>query len=252
MTQDYDTQTGAYSEITKSISEKAESTQQLDEKYQGQIRGGAIKPPFDPTQMAELLEINTTHAKCVYSKGRNVAGYGLEIVPHPDVEDPDESQKAVAEEFWSSGDSDWQVGPVDSERSTPADVLEMAWNDFEAIGWLSIEMLTATDGTPTGLAYVPAMTIRRRREKPGYVQLRRARLQYFGNAGDRYEDPPTFVDGKTGRTGKSVDEPRERTHLQAQSLAALHLLRWPRHHPCAPDGAGRQRSTRVQHRFLRE
>ena len=207
MTQDYDTQTGAYSEITKSISEKAESTQQLDEKYQGQIRGGAIKPPFDPTQMAELLEINTTHAKCVYSKGRNVAGYGLEIVPHPDVEDPDESQKAVAEEFWSSGDSDWQVGPVNSERSTPADVLEMAWNDFEAIGWLSIEMLTATDGTPTGLAYVPAMTIRRRREKPGYVQLRRARLQYFGNAGDRYEDPPTFVDGKTGRTGKSVENP---------------------------------------------
>jgi len=145
-------ETGAYSEasyrsIQKDVANKAEETQQLDDKYKEQIRGGAIQPPFYPPQMARLIEINTTHAKCVFSKGRNVAGYGLEIVPHPDVDDPDESQREIAEEFWFSEDSDWQVGPVSSERATPSDVLKMAWVDYEAIGWLSIEMLTSTDGT---------------------------------------------------------------------------------------------------------
>ena len=204
--------TGAYSEaayrsITKGVASKAEDTQQLDEKYKEQIRGGAIQPPFYPPQMARLLEVNPTHAKCCFSKSRNVAGYGIDIVPHPDVENPDENQRETAEKFWYSEDSTWQVGPVDSERSTPADVLEMAWTDFEAIGWLSIEMLTQTDGTPSGLAWVPAMTIRRRRDQPGYVQLRRARLQYFGNAGDRYADSPQFVDSKTGEVAASVPNP---------------------------------------------
>jgi len=207
-----DMDTGAYSEgsyrsITKDVASKAEETQQLDEKYKERIRGGAIQPPFYPPQMARLLEVNPTHAKCCFSKSRNVAGYGLEVVPHPDVDDPDESQRQVAEDFWFAGESDWQVGPVASERSTAADVLEMAWTDYEAIGWLSIELLTATDGTPTGLAWVPAMTIRRRRDEPGYVQLRRARLQYFGNAGDRYGDDRTFVDSETGESGRSVPNP---------------------------------------------
>ncbi|NHN40547.1 phage portal protein [Halorubellus sp. JP-L1] len=207
-----DIETGAYSEgsyrsITKDVAAKAEETQQLDDKYKEKIRGGAIQPPFYPPQMARLLEINPTHAKCCFSKSRNVAGYGLEIVPHPDVDEPDESQRQIAEDFWHNEDSTWQVGPVDSERSTPADVLEMAWTDYEAIGWLSIELLTSTDGTPTGLAWVPAMTIRRRRDKPGYVQLRRNRLQYFGNAGDRYESPGAFVDSETGESGRSVANP---------------------------------------------
>jgi len=204
--------TGAYTEasyrsIQKDVANKAEETQQLDDKYKEKIRGEAIQPPFYPPQMARLLEVNPTHAKCCFSKSRNVAGYGLEVVPHPDVEDPDESQREIAEEFWFSEDSTWQVGPSDSERSTAADVLEMAWTDFEAIGWLSIEMLTQTDGTPSGLAWVPAMTIRRRRDKPGYVQLRKARLQYFGNAGDRYESPPQFVDSDEGTSGRSVPNP---------------------------------------------
>lgn len=204
--------TGVYSELTKGISRKAASTQQLQEDQHGEVRGGAIAPPFDPVSMAKLIEVNTTHAKAVYSKGRNVAGYGLEIVPHPDVESPEESQLATAEDFWFSGESTWQVGPVTSERATPADVLEMGWLDYEGIGWLSLELLTSTDGTPVGLAYVPAMTIRKRDEERGYVQLLDSAgdVRYFGVAGDRYPDdgePRTFVDAETGAVGPSVDTP---------------------------------------------
>ncbi|WP_254768225.1 phage portal protein [Salinilacihabitans rarus] len=230
---------GAYSEITRSITEKAEETQQLEERAKGKIRGGAVLPPFDPAKLAKLLEVNTTHAKCVYSKARNVAGYGLEIVPHPDIEDPDETQREVAENFWFGADSTWQVGPVSSERSTPADVLEMGWIDYEGIGWLSLEVLTTMDGTPIGLAYVPAMTVRRRKDEPGYAQLREGRITYYGAFGDRYrgleptiadgagDEPPTvtyetdgdadeapqFVDAESGDSGPDINSQNQANEL---------------------------------------
>jgi len=197
---------GAYSEaIGRAIETKAEESQQLQEETFSKTRGGAISPTFSPTRLAKLLEFNTTHAKAVFAKARNTAGYGLEIVPHPEVEGPEESQRDVADEFWFAGESDWQVGPLESEQATPSDVLEMAWADYEAIGWLAIEALVSRDGTPTGLAYIPAPTIRKRDDSPGFVQERDGKLRYFGSFGDRYGDDRVFVDAESGESGSSVD-----------------------------------------------
>lgn len=202
---------GAYSEMMHTTTAtKADQSQQLASKQFAEAMGGAISPPYPPHKLAELIEINTTHAKCGFSKARNVAGYGLEIVPHPEVETPDESQRAIAEDFWFGEESTWQVGPSESERATPADVGEMAWADYEFIGWFALECLTATDGTPLGLAYIPAPTIRKRKNAPGYVQHINDDLRYFGEFGDRYGDGRTdrmFVDAETGDYGPSVDGP---------------------------------------------
>lgn len=205
---DDDTLGGAYTEMmTSAVATKAEESQQLQSKKFADAQGGAISPPFPPSKLAKLIELNTTHAKCGFSKARNVAGYGLEIVPHPEVDNPDTSQRETAKEFWFSGESTWQVGPMESERATASDVLWMSWADFEFIGWLGIETLVSTDGTPTGLAYIPAPSIRKRKDAPGFVQLKDGDLQYFGSFGDRYgdgRDDRTFVDGDTGESGSSV------------------------------------------------
>lgn len=200
---------GAYSEtMAKATASKAESSQQLRSETFATAYGGSIAPPYPPARLAELIEVNTTHAKAGFSKARNVAGYGLEVVPHPEVEAPDESQREIAKEFWFSGESDWQVGPLDAELATPADVCEMAWADYEFIGWLSIEALTQTDGTPVGLAYIPAPTIRKREDAPGFVQEVNGELRYFGSFGDRYGDGRNnrvFVDTETGEYGPVID-----------------------------------------------
>lgn len=200
---------GAYTEaMSKATQTKAEESQQLHDETFDEAQGGAIRPPYPPSQLAKLIEINTTHAKAGFSKARNVAGYGLEIVPHPEVDEPDESQREIAEEFWFGSDSTWQVGPMESERATHADVLEMAWADYEFIGWFSVECLTSMDGTPTGLAYIPAPTIRKRDDAPGFVQVKNGKLRYFGAFGDRYGDgrsDRTFVNANTGASGPSVD-----------------------------------------------
>ena len=199
------TRAGAYTEMMQeAVSTKSEESQQLQEQKFANARGGAIDPPFSPVRLAKLIELNTTHAKCGFSKARNVAGFGLEIVPHPEVKEPDESQRETARDFWFGEDSTWQVGPMESEKATHADVLEMAWADYEFIGWLSIETLTATDGTLTGLAYVPAPSIRKRKDDPGFVHVKKGKLRYFGAFGDRYGDDRTFVDVQTGAHGESV------------------------------------------------
>lgn len=200
---------GAYSEtMAKATTAKAEESQQLHEEKFATAYGGSIAPPYPPAKLAELIEVNTTHAKAGFSKARNVAGYGLEVVPHPEVDSPTESQRETAEEFWFSGDSNWQVGPLDSELATPADVCEMAWADYEFIGWLSIEALTSMDGTPVGLAYIPAPTVRKRKDAPGFVQEQNGELRYFGSFGDRYGDgrgDRVFVEAETGEFGPAID-----------------------------------------------
>lgn len=195
---------GAYTERTK---EAAEESQQLQEEIFADARGGSINPPYNPKQLAKLIELNTTHAKAGFSKARNVAGFGLELEPHPEVDDASDEGQSIARDFWYGSDTTWQVGPMEQEKATYADVLEMSWADYEFIGWLSIEVLAANDGSPTGLAYVPAPTVRKRKEKPGFVQERNGELRYFGAFGDRYGDDKKFVDAKTGKVGSSVDNP---------------------------------------------
>lgn len=201
---------GAYTELYKSTVSKAEESQQLTDTKLADARGGAISPPYPPHELAKLIELNTTHAKCGFSKARNVAGFGFEIVPHPEVENPNESERATAEDFWFGGDSTWQVGPTESELATAADVAEMAWADLEFIGWFAVEVLSTTDGTPVGLAYIPAPTIRKRKDAPGFVQVVDEDLRYFGSFGDRYadgRDNRVFVDSETGEFGPSIDGP---------------------------------------------
>ncbi|QBJ01189.1 portal protein [Natrialba phage PhiCh1] len=209
------TDSGLYSDITKSVTEKSAETQQLQEERASRTRGGARRPPFNPVKMAELLEHNETHAKCVHAKSRYVAGFGINIIPHPEAEDPDRDGEQYERvwDFWFGDDSNWQVGPVESERATATNVLQTAWTDYEAIGWLTIEILTQTDGTPTGLAYVPGHTIRKRMDERGFVQLLEEKEKYFGVAGDRYQTngngdlDPVFVDADDGSTGTSVSNP---------------------------------------------
>ena len=196
---------GAYTEMVKSATNtKAEKSQQLQEETFADAHGNSISPPYPPKRLAKLVELNTTHAKAGFSKARNVAGYGLELKPHPEVDEPSEEEREIAEDFWFGEDTTWQVGPMEAELATHADVLEMAWSDYEFIGWLSMELLVSTDGTPTGLAYVPAPTIRKRKDMPGFVQDRSGRLRYFGSYGDRYGDDRTFVNPENGSTGTSV------------------------------------------------
>lgn len=209
---------------------KAEETTQLDERRIATDVGHGIQPPYNPETLAAFQELNETHQACIRKKSRYEVGYGFDIVPHSQATDPDPDgdEYEDVESFWRSPSSRWQIGPEGTAAATPEEVLELARQDYHGIGWAALEILVAGDGTPVGLAHVPATTIRVRKtttttttsdgeEKEviqsghGYVQVRQGRRRYYGEAGDRYrgqadEDdrPPVFVDEETGDTANDA------------------------------------------------
>jgi PBSX family phage portal protein len=207
---------------------KAEESTQLEERRIRARSGLGIKPPYNPDRLAAFLELNETHSASVRKKARYEVGFGFVIVPHEDVdpEQADDDERKRAERFWHSPSSRWQTGPHQSaEPTTPLEVLELARQDYHAIGWGCLEILANNAGDPVGLAHVPANTVRVRRppadedigdgeaELPsdvefhqrGYVQVRQGRRRFFGEAGDRYrggdegdDRDPVFVDAQNG------------------------------------------------------
>jgi len=198
---------------------KARETTQLDERHIATGRGWGIRPPYPPETLAAFSELNETHAAAIRKKARWEAGYGFDVVPHTSVdpEDASDDERDTVDEFWYGSQSKWQTGPEHTPATTPTEVLELARQDYHMIGWCALEILVAPDGTPTGLAHVPATTVRvRKTEKEtedgetivtaghGYVQRRHGQRRYFAEAGDRYldEDDPNdervFVDKVDG------------------------------------------------------
>lgn len=212
------------------LSKAENSTQLPDRRIRAHKHG--VKPPYNPYRLASFLELNETLAVGIRKKARYEVGYGFSIVPHRDVDDDDASEDEfeTARGFWRGRNSRWQTKARRSaEPTTPEEVLELARQDYHLVGWCCLEILVDLEGTPVGLAHVPANTVRVRKPQNqsgqprhpedgrfvdaeaaqfasrGYVQIRDGRRRYFGEAGDRYrgreEDDdrePIFVDRETG------------------------------------------------------
>ena len=206
--------------------EKAEETTQLDDRNIQTDVGRGIKPPYSPARLASFLELNETHAIAIQKKAKREVGFGFDLVPHSstDEDDASDDQRDTLEEFWFGSESKWKIGPEGTTQATPTEVKELARQDYHAVGWGALEILTQNDGTPAGLAHVPATTIRVRktetedgqvRKGHGYVQVKEGKTRYFGEAGDRYGDDPTFVDKETGEV---ADDARNLEHEPANEL----------------------------------
>lgn len=207
---------------------KVEETTQLESRRIGRTRGKGLQPPYDPDRLASFIELNETHAMAIRKKARWEVGFGFDLVPFEDPTreedddfEPSEDERDTVRDFWFGEDSRWLTGPEGTEPSTPTEVLELARQDYHAVGWCALEILTQNDGTPVGLAHLPARTVRVRGEETrgddgvletrkvgtGYVQVLDGNTRYFGEPGDRYKSPPTFVDAKSGQVGQDVQNP---------------------------------------------
>lgn len=224
---------------------KAQQSQQLSDRRINSMSTG-VTPPYNPDRLASFLELNETHATAVRKKSRYEVGFGFEIPPAAgiDREEADDQERTIVEQFWRGRDTRWETGPHQSaEPTTPSEVLELARQDYHAIGWCCLEILTDMEGRPVGLAHVPANTVRVRKpqsrfDQPrhpeegrfvdgdvgrfasrGYVQVRDGQRRYFGEAGDRYRGlEPTISGGEDPRvTYTETDDDREPIFVDAQT-----------------------------------
>lgn len=194
--------------------EKAAETTQLEDRYAGRTPGGGISPPYPPARLAALQELNGTHAIAIGKKSSREVGFGFDLVAHGRADDPSEEERERAEEFWHGRDTIWKIGPQGTVAGSPTEVFELARRDWHGIGWAAIELIYGSDDTLQGLAHVPAVETRVRKDTTGdgltvrghgYVQEDAGNDVHYGEAGDRVADDPTYVDKDTGETASSPD-----------------------------------------------
>lgn len=168
------------SDVYKQYSMKQEDrdtspTSQLgDDLFTGQYGNrNIVKPLYNPSQLAGLLEINTYHNRCVRTKAHDITGNGYKL--KKTTENPDEGEKKRLKEFF-----DTQFPPLE-------DILSKGEIDYGGLGYSFYELVKEGNMHNTVYKYMnhaPAHTIRTIRDKTGgevmkFVQKRAGKFVYF-------------------------------------------------------------------------
>lgn len=140
---------------------------------------GLIEPPYTPTYLTHLSELNTYHARCVKTKSLDVGGGGYTINPLTD--NPSQTNYDKLKLFFDN---------------QPQDLWVNAHQDVEEVGYAAVELMRygdQPDGEPVLLAHIPSYTLRVHKDFNKYMQLRGTGRAWFKAAGSDIE-----IDSKTG------------------------------------------------------
>lgn len=110
-----------------------------------------ITPPYPPKMLTSLKDINTYHQSAVKTKGNDIGGLGVEVIPIGDNENRDPKEKELLEDF------------LRRCYPTPEDLLRRAATDEQEVGWLGIELIRTANlqtGEPLRLEHIPSHTFR--------------------------------------------------------------------------------------------
>ena len=145
---------------------------------------GAKEPPYNLDALAYFLEINTWHFRCCKTNAIVTAGLGHDFVAPEGVENPSPEHKAALHRFFS----------YPNEEQTWGEILENVLTDFEALGngYFEVVRNRFGGGPPRAIYHVPAVTMRVRKDKKGFVQRRGNRAVYFRPFGTDPTSPLAF------------------------------------------------------------
>ncbi len=143
-----------------------------------------VQPPFNPKELAALLQNSTTHYRAVKAKAGDAVKRGWTI-EEDDGAAGSESDRLRLIEFFRK---------LSSTGQTFKQTLEAWIIDYEAIGYGGIELVKEKAGDPQQLNHIPAPTLRRTRDFKRFEHRRLNRKTFFKIAG--HEET---VDAKTGQ-----------------------------------------------------
>jgi PBSX family phage portal protein len=171
---------------------------QLPEDTWDYNKTGAKEPPYNLDALCVFLEINTWHYRCVKAKAISTAGLGFDFVAPEGVKEPKPENKQVLKEFFNHP----------NDEMTWGEILENVLTDFEALGngYFEVVRNRFGAGRPTAIYHIPAVTMRVRKDKKGFVQQRDNRMVYFRNFGSDPKDPDSF-------DPRDKDKPPEKRRL---------------------------------------
>jgi len=167
----------------KAVDAAGRSTQ-LPEDTWDYDKTGAKAPPYNLDALAHFLEVNTWHYRCVKAKAISTAGLGFDFVAPEGVKEPKDENKRKLQEFFNHP----------NDEMTWGEVLENVLTDFEALGngYFEVVRNRFGQGPPKAIFHIPAVTMRVRKDKKGFIQQRENKMVYFRNFGSDPADADSF------------------------------------------------------------
>lgn len=167
----------------------AESRAVIDEFAQIYEQHQLVAPLYNPLSLARHLELNTYHARAVYTKARDTAGLGWELLPI--VEDPSEEQHDEIEHLLEA-----------SNEMPLQEVLYRFMVDIESTGYAVLEVARDNfdvEGPYTFIGHIPSHTIRVHKSMRKYAQVRTTKVVWFKRQGlDVDLDKDTGIEAPLG------------------------------------------------------
>ena len=153
-------------------------------------------PKYNLDKLADLYERGSSaNAAAIKAKTSNVVGLGHEFVIEPSLRF-EIDQKKDAERKKALIDTQKKKFEVEAwldkvSKDIPfSEVLNRVWTDYEATGNGYLEIGRQTNGQIGYIGHIPAVTMRVRKIRDGFVQISGDKAQFFRNFGDKTTRDP--------------------------------------------------------------
>lgn len=199
--------------ITNDIKKRLESVDGTAQSKQLEIEDitaynafEVITPPYNLNYLSKLYKMSPPHKAAVDAKVSNIVGLGWKFVESEKTKRKLEALEGQQDRIKSSRKrlmsakeelSD-KVDNLNTEDSF-TETLVKVWKDYEVMGNGYLEISRKKDGTIGYIGHLPAVNVRIRRKRDGFVQMISNKVVFFANFGDG-------IDSETGKR-KSVNNP---------------------------------------------
>lgn len=154
-----------------------------------------VLPPYNLEYLAKLNEISSAHYAAVKAKVANIVALGWEFVEtdatHRMLEKIDSDEKTRKKRLrlaeLKSEMSDWLDSTNEDDEFT--ETLIKVWTDYETTGNGYLEVGRTVTGEIKYIGHIPAVSMRIRRKRDGFVQMIGNRAVFFRNFGSNTADP---------------------------------------------------------------
>ena len=168
-----------------------------------------IEPPYNFSNLVDLLDQDTTHARCIYAKAADLAGNGWQIVKDKNHKKTYKRDALIAKNFFLNSSD---MGFMDTCRNTSL--------DFWITGNGYMEMKRSLDGYPAKLSHLDSTGIYIREDDLGYAKITDSGdNRYYMKYGSMIKRDKnrivdrTFIDPKTGEIDDKLGIQNSATEL---------------------------------------
>jgi PBSX family phage portal protein len=156
---------------------------------------GVVEPPFNLSYLAKLYEASSAHYAAVNAKTANIVGLGFDFIESSkskekiDAMTSEEEKARVGKKLrkWRQSLFDWldQCHEEDEFMET----LRKVYIDYEVTGNGYFEIGRAKDGSVGYIGHIPAVSMRIRQKRDGFVQMSSDKTVFFKHFGSNTADP---------------------------------------------------------------